>query len=310
MEDKKVIVIGGSNMDVQGFPDDSFTLRDSNPGQVSQSCGGVARNIAENLGRLEVDVCLISVVGNDANGKTLKMITRQAGVDVKDIEQINGKPTSTYLSILDGQGDMIAAINDMALLKNINIPFLEKKFDVINNGDYLVLDANLSQNAIDYIFDHFSDKKIYVDTVSIPKSQKYIKHFQHIDCLRPNRLEAEFLTNTKIKNDQDMDQAGKKLLDMGIKKVIICWGKNGIYFYSQDQSHHMTAPPVDIVNVTGAGDSVTAAFVYADVNNLAVESSISFALGAAALTLKHPKSCNPNLSHSNITKYMEEYKNA
>ena len=64
-EDAYVCVIGGSNMDIQGFPSSKLIYQDSNVGEVKISLGGVGRNIAENLVRMGAHTKLISVVGDD-----------------------------------------------------------------------------------------------------------------------------------------------------------------------------------------------------------------------------------------------------
>ena len=50
-----IVVVGGTNVDIQGFPKDRLILRDSNIGSVKVSLGGVARNIAENITRLGIN---------------------------------------------------------------------------------------------------------------------------------------------------------------------------------------------------------------------------------------------------------------
>ena len=46
-----ICVVGGANVDIFLSPYKKLKLRDSNPGQLRISCGGVGRNIAENLAR-------------------------------------------------------------------------------------------------------------------------------------------------------------------------------------------------------------------------------------------------------------------
>ncbi|NCU32778.1 MAG: winged helix-turn-helix transcriptional regulator, partial [Candidatus Moranbacteria bacterium] len=64
-EDPYVVVIGGANIDIQGYPHQPLIPHDSNIGTVKMSLGGVGRNIAENCARLNIPTRLISVVGND-----------------------------------------------------------------------------------------------------------------------------------------------------------------------------------------------------------------------------------------------------
>ena len=47
--DRYVVVIGGMNMDICGRPTSTVVDRDSNPGVVSMSAGGVGQNIAQNM---------------------------------------------------------------------------------------------------------------------------------------------------------------------------------------------------------------------------------------------------------------------
>lgn len=66
-----ITVIGGSNIDIQGVPNKSLVLFDSNPGKVDISLGGVGRNIADNICRLGINTKLISAIGNDLYGNQL-----------------------------------------------------------------------------------------------------------------------------------------------------------------------------------------------------------------------------------------------
>ncbi|HHU55776.1 MAG TPA: sugar kinase, partial [Acholeplasmataceae bacterium] len=56
---KSILIIGGSNIDYFGKCKKAKKLSDSNVGTINVSFGGVGRNIAENLGRLGVDVTFI-----------------------------------------------------------------------------------------------------------------------------------------------------------------------------------------------------------------------------------------------------------
>ncbi|MCK9906799.1 PfkB family carbohydrate kinase, partial [Frankia sp. Cpl3] len=57
--------IGGANLDRKARSKEKVRLHSSNPVSISESCGGVARNVAENLGRLGCNTSLITCVGED-----------------------------------------------------------------------------------------------------------------------------------------------------------------------------------------------------------------------------------------------------
>ena len=60
-----VTVVGGVNMDIGGRSAAALVDRDSNPGQVRMSLGGVGRNIAHNMALLGVDVRMLTALGDD-----------------------------------------------------------------------------------------------------------------------------------------------------------------------------------------------------------------------------------------------------
>ena len=65
-EKARCAVVGAANIDIGGFPLGRLSLRDSNPGRITLSAGGVGRNIACNLARLGVETRLIAALGTDA----------------------------------------------------------------------------------------------------------------------------------------------------------------------------------------------------------------------------------------------------
>lgn len=74
-----VTVIGGSNIDIQGFPKNKLLMNNSNPGEINISLGGVGRNIAENICRLGISTKLISALGNDTYGNLILSKCKEYG---------------------------------------------------------------------------------------------------------------------------------------------------------------------------------------------------------------------------------------
>jgi pseudouridine-5'-phosphate glycosidase/pseudouridine kinase len=75
----KVLIIGGSTVDTIVNPS-ALIPGTSNPGSIKQSYGGVGRNIAECLARLECSPHFISAVGDDSSGTELKKYAMQIGI--------------------------------------------------------------------------------------------------------------------------------------------------------------------------------------------------------------------------------------
>ena len=91
--EKYICIIGGANIDLQGSSDNPLLLKDSNPGEISMSPGGVGRNIAENASRLSIPTKIFSYVGSDALGDFLIEASQRANVDVSYIKKHKSLPT-------------------------------------------------------------------------------------------------------------------------------------------------------------------------------------------------------------------------
>lgn len=73
-------VIGACNVDLTGRSAAPLRAGDSSPGRISTAWGGVARNVAENLARLGLEVSLFSALGNDGFAASLRSALAASGV--------------------------------------------------------------------------------------------------------------------------------------------------------------------------------------------------------------------------------------
>ena len=71
-EEKYIVVVGGVNMDIGAVSADRLVARDSNPGRVTTSLGGVGRNIAHNLCLLGEQTAMVTVLGQDAFAQSVQ----------------------------------------------------------------------------------------------------------------------------------------------------------------------------------------------------------------------------------------------
>src|SRR5690554_1362807 len=167
-----VTVIGGVNVDIIGFPKDNLIQKDSNPGIVKISLGGVGRNIAENLVKLGIHSKLISAIGDDEYGRMVLTEAKNIGLDIKDSLILNNQPTSIYMAVLDKQGDMNVAISDMSIFEEISIDFIKQKKYLIENAKICVIDTNIPKEVIKYILLNNKKTDFFLDTVSTTKAMK------------------------------------------------------------------------------------------------------------------------------------------
>lgn len=305
---KQVLVIGGANMDISGNLSISPKEGDSTPGQVHTSAGGVARNIAENLARLGHTVKLLSAIGNDIYGQKLLEHTQQAGVDMSDCWVLNQIPSSTYLSIHLPDGNMLAAVNDMAILEEINPARLQEKQDKLKHASCVVLDCNLSPSALEYLFSQLPNTAVFVDTVSAVKCQRILPWLQLVHTLKPNRLEAQTLTGIDLDHPSKALAVAQSLHDKGVQQVVLSFAELGLFFSHINGENFWQAPtPTTIVNVTGAGDALCAGLVHGFFENLSTQATMQFASACAAFTASTHATNHPSLSRAVIHNLLQQH---
>lgn len=301
-----VSIVGGANMDIIGFPRNKLISKDSNPGEVKLSLGGVGRNIGENLARLGIETKLISVVGDDVYGNKLLEEARSIGLDMKESLILKDGSTSTYVAILDENGDMNVGISYMDIFDRITVDFIKEKKPLIENSKLCILDTNIPKEVIDYLLTQCKKTVFFLDTVSTSKAKKVKDNIGLFHTIKPNKIEAEMLSGISIKNQQDLIKASEYFLNKGVKRVFITLGEDGVFYNDGEHTNHIHNSKVEVVNATGAGDAFVAALAYSYFYDFDIERSTRFAMAASVLALSHEETINPNISLENINKKMKE----
>ena len=244
-------VIGGMNFDVMGISDRMLMMRDSNIGKITFAAGGVGRNIAEQLARLGVKTTLFTCVSDDFTGRMLKDDCRNKNIDLSYAKE-SDKGASCYLSIHEPGGDMALAINDMSLVQEITVEYLKSVLPHIQDADVCVIDANLMPECLEFLFENVKIP-ISADPVSCAKIKRFLPHLSKISAFKPNALEAMYLTDEK-----DAEAAARKLVEMGVEKVIVSMGEAGAIYADKNGIGAIRPEKVFTCQATGAGDAMCA----------------------------------------------------
>lgn len=308
MGDKPYItIVGGANIDIIGRPYEKLRMKDSNPGKTTITLGGVGRNIGENLARLGIDTKLITVLGDDLYGRLILEKGNEIGLDISESLILKNRGTSTYLAILDEKGDMNLALSSMDILNQMDIPFIKEKKDLIESSSLCIVDTNLPKEVLEYMVSSFK-VDFFLDTVSTRKAEKVKDILGYFHTIKPNRLEAEVLSDIRITDKRSLRKAASFFLDMGVKRVIITLGEEGVYYLDDEEEIFIRSPKISVVNATGAGDAFMAGLAYAYFNGLDIEKSIKIAMGASFVTLENENTINPDIGIEKIERRIKELK--
>ena len=299
--------IGGANVDIHGQSFAPLIMRDSNPGRLHLSMGGVMRNILDNLCRLGETCELVSAVGDDAYGQMLKEGCAALGMGLTGLVTRAGHSSSSYISIMDAEGDMLVAMSDMRVLNEMDGEFVARQLTLLNGAELVLADGNLSAPALEYLAAHCT-APLYLDPVSTTWAQKLTPILGRFDTIKPNRLEMEVLAGMPIGTEADLRQACDRVLQKGVRRIFVSLGGDGIYYAGPAGHIHRRSRPFDqMVNATGAGDATMAGIVYATRKGLDESDVLNFALGAGLVAISGGDTINPQMAPEAVEQMIKEY---
>lgn len=301
MSQQEIIVVGGANIDVKARPSRVMKSATSNPGAITISAGGVARNIAHNLALIECRPALVTMLGNDDQGDRLFRETAAAGVDMAMTARVD-QPTGIYCAVLDLEGELAIAVNSMDIIEALTPAILSAHASRIRKARYIVADCNVSLETLGWLagFANDTGRRLIMEAVSVPKTVKIRQLLEQGHALyaaTPNMLQAEALTGVRIARASDAFEAAKKIAAMGVELVVITLGDQGVYVHSSEGSAHV--PPFEAegpADVTGAGDAMTAGLICGLVQGMPAVNAAHLGQAAACITIASSESVARNLS--------------
>ena len=285
---------GATNIDRTTRCLGELVMRSSNPVQVRQSAGGVARNVATNLAHLGNTVTLSTVVGADVGGDELLRSLAADGIETDETVRLEGCSTASYTAVLDYDGELLIGLADMAIYEDLDratlvVPCRNQ------DSDAWFIDANLSDDCLDALFSAGSTTTIAASTVSTPKAPRLADYLDQIDILFTNSAEAAVLADHDIQSNDDALIAANRLHHKGVGTVFITLGPRGAAVADSSVQTILPAIPSAARDVVGAGDAFAAGTLTALLESASLEDAILSGLATASLTVEVDGPTDPKL---------------
>jgi pseudouridine kinase len=294
-----LLTIGAASIDTKGRAHGPIQTGTSTPGAIRVSVGGVGRNIAENLARLGERVVLLSAVGADGSGRRLLNQAVECGIDTSHVLIDPAHRTAAYLAVLDDRGDMIMSIDDMSINQDLLTPqFIYQRRALFRDAQMVILDANLSPATLQTIFGLARKYNVSVcaDPTTAGLAPRLAPYLPQLTLVAPNAAEAEALCGIPVTSRKSGLRAAQALVGLGVQIAIVTLGATGLVYATSRESGHVPAIEREVVDLTGAGDALTAAVIFGLLNDFSVVEAVRLGASAAALTLGCRETVCPTLS--------------
>ncbi len=297
---KHVLVIGATLLDTKGKPSAGLAPGMSNPAEIRSTRGGTARNVAENLARLGAEVVLVSAVGDDTTGRQLMIQTAEAGVNLDYVEMVPDYHTGSYIALLDEDGRLAVALDDVSVMEVIDAGYLAARRDLFSEAAMVMFDGSLSEAAMATVvrLAREYDVPLCADPSSARLAHKLRPYLPYLHLVVPNEVEEAALCDVGFTGHDpttSLTLAGR-LVAAGVSNVVVTLGDFGLDYATTDESGYIPPSHTHMVDSTGTGDAVTAAILFGLLNDLPPIEAIRLGAAAAALTLQSPDTVVPDLS--------------
>ncbi|GKT04098.1 PfkB family carbohydrate kinase [Furfurilactobacillus entadae] len=290
-----VTVIGGVNMDIFGVADANIVDKSSTAGRVYYAVGGLGRNMALNLRKLGLPNYFISVYGDDNNGEQFKADALANDIDITYSKQLANTNSSTYLFVNQPSGDRVVGLDDMTINDRLTPDFLAERLDVINNSTVVVIDSNLPQETVAWLYEHCT-RPLFAKAVSATKAPRLRPQLGALDTLVLNALEAPVLADISVTDETSARRCGEILHQQGVENIFIYIDALGMLYQSGDQQRFYPEQAIHQMNTNGAGAAAMAALVWARQNELSFEETAQVANAAAYLSMESIDAVNADLN--------------
>ena len=290
MPNSYAAVVGAINIDIWGKSSSVLILKDSNPGEISYSFGGVGRNIAHNLCLMGQKVSMLTAIGDDHWGPQVKKACADIGIDLSHAIRVPGGRTGTYLAVSGPDGDMAIGLSDMEIAGAISPEYVARELPFLNAASLVVVDGNLREETIAYICENVT-APIFADPVSVTKGKKFLAHLNKLHTFKPNTLEAETLTGLS-----SPEAAAEELVHLGVKRAFVSDGGGGMVVCDGGEVFRVPCLPTVLVNATGGGDAVMAALCDSFARGCTALESARRAMAAGSIAVESANTISPLMS--------------
>jgi D-beta-D-heptose 7-phosphate kinase/D-beta-D-heptose 1-phosphate adenosyltransferase len=249
---------------------------------------GGAGNVAANIRALGGTPILAGIVGKDSAADRVRHLMSELGMEVSAL-LTDDRPTTVKRRVIAHNQQIVRTDRESRepLPNDCNqavaaafakwLPSVSAV--IVSDYDKGVANRELLAQVLP------EARKAAVPVYLDPKVH-HADYYRPITLIKPNLHEAERLLGLTIGNEQQLEEAGQRLLEkFDCPYALVSRGEAGMSLFDRGHSHHFPTVARDIFDVTGAGDTVIAALAMARAAGAEMEEAVMLANHAAGVAV-------------------------
>lgn len=256
----RIAVVGSANIDLT-----TFAERFPKPGETifgqgfNLGFGGKGANQAVAARLCGAEVFMVARVGSDLFGPATIENFRKQGIDATYVKQVEGLSSGVAPIFVEPNGQ-----NRILVVKGANDAVRPSDVDdaaeMLKSVDCIVLQFEIPVETVYYTIRFAHKHGIRCILNPAPAQSIDMGALEGLDYFVPNESEAEAITGAAVKTTGDAKRCAEKLVQSGVRRVIITLGANGSLLASRDGTEHVSPFAVQSIDSTGAGDAFIGSF--------------------------------------------------
>lgn len=249
---------------------------------------GGAANVAHNIASLGGHATVAGVAGRDRGGEILGSMLAERGLRSEGV-LYGSRPTTMKTRVIAHSQQVVRFDREDKnrvegkLLKNL-MEYLKREIplhDAVIISDYKK--GMVSAELVKEVLKRAKPEKIFV---AVDPKIGHFHCYRKVSLITPNLHEASSASGIEIRDEKSLIKAGKTLLKkLGCGAVLITRGEYGMSLFQRDRAVHIPTAAKNVFDVTGAGDTVIAAFTLAYSAGASMEESAVIANHAAGIVV-------------------------
>ncbi|NWF52319.1 MAG: D-glycero-beta-D-manno-heptose-7-phosphate kinase [Nitrospirae bacterium] len=249
---------------------------------------GGAANVANNIMALGGHSTIVGVTGADRAGDVLIDLLDKKGIKCEGIFRCS-RPTTVKTRVIAHNQQVVRF--DKEDKKKLEGKVLKDTLGyirgILHEHDAVIISdykkGVVSRELIKEVLKNSKNHNVFV---SVDPKVGHFHLYKNVSLITPNLTEASVASGIVIEDEKSLILAGKKLLKKLLcDAVLITKGEQGMTLFERDKVAHIPTITRDVYDVTGAGDTVIAAFTIAYVSGANMEEAAVIANHAAGIVV-------------------------